>query len=147
MVVKLGNILDRGREEFKLIYLLEKLKHDAEKSNRKMLILQGNHESLNIQGDFRYFIKVGLDEFKNWGDWFSIGIQMRNLCKGLEKQINIFNGILKNYPFGIKARIAALSLGGPISICFLADNPIVLMVGGSVFVHSGILPKDGVLRM
>ncbi|KAL4196578.1 hypothetical protein AMTRI_Chr04g246850 [Amborella trichopoda] len=73
------------------------VKLDVEKSNGKLLILQGNHESLNIQGDFRYVIKAGLDEFKNWG---------------LEEQINIFNGVTKNYPSGIRARIAAFSPGG-----------------------------------
>ncbi|KAL4190864.1 hypothetical protein AMTRI_Chr07g26790 [Amborella trichopoda] len=125
---------------------LEELKQDAEKSNGKVLILQGNHESLNIQGDFKYVIQASLDEFKNCGDWFSIGTQIKNLCKGLEKQINIFNGLPKNYPSGIRARIAALSPRGPISIWFLADNPTVLMVGGSVFVHVGILRKDGVPR-
>ncbi|KAL4189421.1 hypothetical protein AMTRI_Chr08g207010 [Amborella trichopoda] len=97
-VVKLGDILDKGGKDFKLLYFLEKLKW--------------------------------LDEFKNWGDWFSIEIQMKSLCKGMEKQINIL----------IEARIAALSLGGPISMHFLADNATVLMVGGSIFVHGGILP-------
>ncbi|KAL4179092.1 hypothetical protein AMTRI_Chr13g85540 [Amborella trichopoda] len=106
-------------------------------------LASGNHKSLNIQGDFRYVIKVGLDEFKNWGEWFSIGIQMKNLCKDLEKQRNIFNRVPKSYPYGIRARITALSHGGS-STRFLADNPTILMVGGFVFVHGGILPKDGV---
>ncbi|KAL4201910.1 hypothetical protein AMTRI_Chr02g218260 [Amborella trichopoda] len=144
MVVMLGDILDRGGEELKLLYFLEKLKQDREKSNVKLLILQGNHERLNIQGDFRYIIKVGLDKFNNWGGWFSIGIQMKKFCKGLEKQINIFNGVLKNCPSGIRARVTALSPGSPISTRSLADNPTVLMVGGSVFVHGRILPKDGI---
>ncbi|ERN18945.1 hypothetical protein AMTR_s00067p00195280 [Amborella trichopoda] len=48
MVVKLGDILDRGGEELKLLYFLEKLKQDAEKSNGKLLILQANHENLDI---------------------------------------------------------------------------------------------------
>ncbi|XP_020521177.1 shewanella-like protein phosphatase 2 [Amborella trichopoda] len=95
MVVMLGDILDRGGEELKLLYFLEKLKQDREKSNVKLLILQGNHERLNIQGDFR-------------------------------------------------ARVTALSPGSPISTRSLADNPTVLMVGGSVFVHGRILPKDGI---
>ncbi|ERN06112.1 shewanella-like protein phosphatase 2 [Amborella trichopoda] len=68
MIMKLGDILDKGGEELKLLYFLEKLKQDAEKSNRKLLILQGNHESLNIQGDFKYVIKVGPEEFNYWGD-------------------------------------------------------------------------------
>ncbi|ERN20248.1 hypothetical protein AMTRI_Chr06g201020 [Amborella trichopoda] len=140
MVVQLGDILDRGGEELKLLYFLEKLKQGAEKSNGKLLILQGNHEIMNIEGDFRYVTKAGLEEFKNWGDWFSIGIQMKSLCKELEKQINIFTGVPKNYPPGIRARIAALRPGGPISTRFLADNPTVLLVGGCVFVHGGILP-------
>ncbi|KAL4202236.1 hypothetical protein AMTRI_Chr02g262660 [Amborella trichopoda] len=123
MAMKLGDILNRGGEEHKLLYFLKKLRQDTEKSIGKLLILQENHENRNIQGDFRY----------------------KNLCNGLEKQINIFNGVTKNYPSGYRARITALSPGGLISMCFLTDNRIVLIVGGYVFVHGGILPKNGVL--
>ncbi|KAL4186218.1 hypothetical protein AMTRI_Chr09g32730 [Amborella trichopoda] len=123
MVVKHGDILDRRKEELKLLYFFRKTQARCRE------------------------IKWEAINFKNWGDWFSIGIQMKNLCKGLEKQINIFNGVPKNYPSGIRARIAALSSRRPISTCFLANNPTILIVDGSVFVHGGLIDEDGVPGM
>ena len=42
---------------------------------------------------------------------------------------------------GRAARKAALEPGGPLTLRFLARQPVVLQVGGSVFVHGGLLPE------
>lgn len=73
---------------------------------------------------------------------------MKNLCVGLDKQDNIFAHLPSVFPNfkkevsdGIRARIAALRPGGPISTRFLSNNLTVAVVGESVFVHGGLLPK------
>ncbi|KAG0491252.1 hypothetical protein HPP92_004650 [Vanilla planifolia] len=90
----------------------------------------------------------GLEEFKQWGLWYSIGISMKRLCKGLDKPWDPFKGIPRSFPGvkkelwqGFRARIAALQPNGPLSRRFLAGNQTVLVVGDSVFVHGGLLQQ------
>ncbi|XP_077225568.1 calcineurin-like metallo-phosphoesterase superfamily protein [Tasmannia lanceolata] len=145
-LVQVGDILDRGGDEIKLLYFLHKLKQDSAKSGGSVQTLIGNHEVMNIESDFRFITPSALQEFTVWANWFQIGISMKNLCLGLERQKDLFVGIPKWFPGiraefqeGIRARVAALRPNGPISGRFLADNPTVLIVGDSVFVHGGLL--------
>ncbi|GMI96049.1 Shewenella-like protein phosphatase 2 [Hibiscus trionum] len=147
-VVQIGDVLDRGGEELKILYFLEKLKREAVKSGGQLITLNGNHEIMNIEGDFRYVTEKALEEFDVWAYWFEIGNKMKSLCHGLEIPKNPFHGIPlsfhrvpEEFSHSIRARIAALRPDGPISRRFLANNLTVLVVGDSVFVHGGLLAK------
>ncbi|KAJ4977453.1 hypothetical protein NE237_002559 [Protea cynaroides] len=147
-VVQIGDVLDRGGDELKILYFLEKLKHEASRSGGSIITMNGNHEINNINGHFGYVTKAGLEEFKVWSDWFCIGNSMKSLCDGLEKPKDLFEGIPSVFPGikeefheGIRARIAALRPEGPISRRFLSGNLTVLVIGSSVFVHGGLLQK------
>lgn len=148
-VVQVGDVLDRGGEEIKTLYFLEMLKRQAEKSGGKVITMNGNHEIMNIDGDFRYITPESLKEFSDWAFWYRVGNSMKNLCSGL---VNLakdpfrglpseFKGIRKEFHDGIRARIAALRPEGPISTRFFADNLTVLVMGENVFVHGGLLPN------
>ncbi|KAF5186780.1 Shewanella-like protein phosphatase [Thalictrum thalictroides] len=144
-VVQIGDVLDRGGDELKILYFLEKLKREAFRCGGSIITMIGNHEIMNIDGDFRYITPSGLHEFKAWADWFQIGIAMKNLCGG-SMENNMFQGIPFTFPRmrkefheGMRARIAALRPNGPISTRFLSGNPTALVVGDSVFVHGGLL--------
>ncbi|XP_002524871.2 shewanella-like protein phosphatase 2 [Ricinus communis] len=147
-VVQIGDVLDRGGEELKILYFLEKLKREAVKSGGNLITMNGNHEIMNVESDFRYVTKVGLEEFSNWAYWYSLGNKMKSLCVGLENPKDIFDGIpltfrgvKQEYVHGIRARIAALRPDGPIANKFLSKNVTVLVIGDSVFVHGGLLAK------
>ncbi|KAE8692108.1 hypothetical protein F3Y22_tig00110858pilonHSYRG00005 [Hibiscus syriacus] len=147
-VVQIGDVLDRGGEELKILYFLEKLKREAVKTGGQLLTLNGNHEIMNIEGDFRYVTEKGLEEFDVWAYWYAIGNKMKSLCHGLEIPKNPFHGIPlsfhrvpEEFSYSVRARIAALRPNGPISRRFLANNSTVLVVGDSVFVHGGLLAK------
>ncbi|XP_044465022.1 shewanella-like protein phosphatase 2 [Mangifera indica] len=147
-VVQVGDVLDRGGEEIKILYLLEKLKREAEKNGGKFLTLNGNHEIMNVEFDFRYVTEKGLREFENWGFWYGAGNKMKSLCVGLEMPRDLFDGVPlafrgvdEKYWNGIKSRIAALRPSGPIARRFLSKNMTVLVVGESVFVHGGLLKE------
>ncbi|XP_059655257.1 shewanella-like protein phosphatase 2 [Cornus florida] len=147
-VVQVGDVLDRGGDEIKILYFLEKLKREAERSGGKIITMNGNHEIMNVDGDFRYATLSGLNEFRVWAHWYRIGNSMKSLCDGLVKPSDPFDGLPSVFPGvksefhdGIRARIAALRPNGPISSRFLARNLTVLVVGESVFVHGGLLPK------
>nr|CAD1819923.1 unnamed protein product [Ananas comosus var. bracteatus] len=119
VAVQVGDVLDRGGDEIRLLYLLHRLKLDAARHGGALLTVLGNHEVMNVAGDFRYATPAGLDEFASWARWFRAGLAMKRL--------------------GLTARIAALRPEGPISARFLAENHTVLVVGDSVFVHGGLL--------
>ncbi|XVF84283.1 hypothetical protein PTKIN_Ptkin17bG0024500 [Pterospermum kingtungense] len=147
-VVQIGDVVDRGGDELKILYFLEKLKREAVKSGGQLITLNGNHEIMNVEGDFRYVTKKGLDEFDVWGFWYGVGNKMKSLCHGLEKPKDPFQGIPlsfggvpEKFCHSIRTRIAALRPDGPISRRFLATNLTVLVVGDSVFVHGGLLKK------
>lgn len=148
MVVQVGDVLDRGGEELKILYFLEKLKREAERSGGKILTMNGNHEIMNVEGDFRYVNKEGLEEFQVWLDWYCLGNKMKSLCSGLDKPKDPYQGIPMSFPGaredcfeGLRARIAALRPQGPIAKRFLSKNLTVAVVGDSVFVHGGLLAE------
>ncbi|CAM6129740.1 unnamed protein product [Calypogeia fissa] len=142
VVVQVGDLLDRGGDELKIIYLLEKLKIEAQRVGGEVHIMNGNHEIMNVGGDFRYVTPEGLDEFKHWADWYKMGNVLKERCKGLEKPYDFFKDMpAKNMTDRSKARFAALRPGGPITSRFLARHPVVLAVGGNVFVHGGLMQK------
>ncbi|KAF3637250.1 hypothetical protein FXO38_04536 [Capsicum annuum] len=147
-VVQIGDVLDRGGEELKILYFLEKLKREALKVNGNVITMNGNHEIMNVDFDFRYVTKEGLQEFQDWAMWYCVGNHMKMLCDGVSVVQDLFDGIpfefrgVKPDVFdGIRTRIAALRPKGPIAERFLAKNQTVIVVGDSVFVHGGLLVK------
>nr|XP_048321357.1 shewanella-like protein phosphatase 2 [Ziziphus jujuba var. spinosa]XP_048321359.1 shewanella-like protein phosphatase 2 [Ziziphus jujuba var. spinosa] len=147
-LVQIGDVLDRGGDEIKILYFLEKLKREATKSGGNVICMNGNHEIMNIEGDFRFATKEGLEEFRTWAHWYSIGNQMKALSQGLDKPCDpfhgvpfVFRGIKEDIVEGVRARIAALRPRGPLSVRFLSENVTVVVVGESVFVHGGLLPE------
>lgn len=142
-------MLDRGGDEIKILYLLEKLKRQAAIHGGNFITMNGNHEIMNAEGDFRFATKNGVEEFKVWLEWFRQGNKMKNLCKGLEETVvdpleNVhvaFRGVREEFHDGFRARVAALRPNGPISKRFFTQNVTVLVVGDSIFVHGGLLKE------
>lgn len=146
VAIQVGDVLDRGGDELRLLYLLHRMKLEAAAGGGALLTMHGNHEIMNVAGDFRFVTPSGLDEFRRWGLWFRAGIAMKRLCPGVETPPDPFKGVPKSFPGvkkefweGIRARIAALRPGGAITSRFLAGNQTILVVGDSVFVHGGLL--------
>ncbi|OAY71735.1 Uncharacterized protein ACMD2_00737 [Ananas comosus] len=146
VAVQVGDVLDRGGDEIRLLYLLHRLKLDAARHGGALLTVLGNHEVMNVAGDFRYATPAGLDEFASWARWFRAGLAMKRLVPDLPPPRDPFRGVPTSFPGikpefweGLTARIAALRPEGPISARFLAENHTVLVVGDSVFVHGGLL--------
>ncbi|KAK4268695.1 hypothetical protein QN277_025311 [Acacia crassicarpa] len=147
-VVQLGDVLDKGGEELKILYFLEKLKREAARSGGTIITMNGNHEIMNVDGIFWSVTRPGLDEFKVWGDWFCLGNKMKSLCRGLEKPKDpfegipsVFRGVKEEFFDSFKARIAALRPNGPISSRFLSQNMTLLIIGESIFVHAALFPQ------
>lgn len=53
IVVQVGDLLDRGAYELECLALLARLSHEAQQWGGAIIVLLGNHEMMNIGGDFR----------------------------------------------------------------------------------------------
>lgn len=154
LAVQLGDILDRGGDEIRLLYLIRRLAISAAGQGGALLPIMGNHEVMNVSGDFRFATPQGLREFSAWAGWYRAGLAIKRRCArggdgGDPPPKNPFLGIPKEFPGvkpefwdGIRSRLAALRPDGPIARRFLADLPTVLVVGDSVFVHGGLLEAN-----
>ena len=105
VVVQTGDQLDRGDQDREVFELLERVQAEAASAGGALLMLQGNHEVMNVAADLRYVTQTSADAFAREG-----------------------------------GREAAFAPGGPFARR-LAQRPLLMKVGDSVFVHGGILSK------
>lgn len=63
VVIQLGDVLDRGDDESKIIELFDRLDSDARGDGGAVLMLLGNHELMNAAHDFRYVTPGGAADF------------------------------------------------------------------------------------
>lgn len=119
IVVQLGDILDRGDAEIATLMLLRQLGRQAEAEGGAVHILNGNHESLNVCGDFRYVTRGAFLESA-----MIMGLPDEDMFD-VEKLI--------------RARMSLFCPGQPVAL-ELSKNPTVLVVNDTVFAHGSLLP-------
>ena len=65
-MVEVSDVLDHGSDEIKILYFLERLQWQAVKVSGKVITMNGNHETLNVEIDFPYMSESGCEEFRVW---------------------------------------------------------------------------------
>jgi hypothetical protein len=108
--------LDEGND-WKILEFFTNLHNEAIKFKGAVYSLFGNHELMNVNGDFRYVSYEGLKEFDNY----------------LDNNGNKFNN-------GKEARKWAFSSGNPIANYLGCTRKMGLIIGSNLFSHAGILP-------
>ncbi|KAK2076604.1 hypothetical protein QBZ16_005364 [Prototheca wickerhamii] len=143
--VQVGDVLDRGVEELQILFWLERLARQAAAAGGAVHVLNGNHETMNAAGDFRYALPGGYDEFARFARTHALELALKGRC-------GLFRGTAEEGAWrarakefwgldGPAARAAALRPGsGPVTRRFLARHPLALQLGSTVFVHGGVLP-------
>jgi len=111
VVVQTGDQLDRGDGEKEIIDFLERLSAEAKAAGGALVVLNGNHETMNVLGDFRYVTEGALQAFEKFEPAAPLSIQVQG-------------------PY--KSRAAAFLPGGGAAL-ILAKRPLVVMVGDTVF--------------
>ncbi|MCB9538270.1 MAG: metallophosphoesterase [Myxococcales bacterium] len=118
VLVQTGDVLDRGDDERALLDGLARLQREAAAAGGRVVLLNGNHELMNVQGDFRYVTPGGFAAFAD--------VPATDAVKRLPRRA--------------QGRAAAFRPGGPYAQQ-LAERPIVARIGDTVFVHGGVLPQ------
>jgi len=120
VVVQTGDLLDRGDQERAILDLVDRLRREAAAAGGALHVLLGNHELMNVLGDFRYVTDGGWTEFADL-DHADLDPDLAAL------------------PPLQRPRAAAFRPGGRYARQ-LAEYPVVLVIGRYVFVHGGVLP-------
>ncbi len=120
VVVQTGDMIDRGDDDRSVLALLEKEHQAAKKVGGAVYRLNGNHEVMNVQADFRYVTEKALEAYAS--EPRSGRPDVAQLPREQQGRAEAFS------PGGREARK-------------LAALPAVWMVGDTVFAHGGVEPR------
>ncbi len=118
VVVQVGDVLDRGNDEPELLAFLDQQEAEAPKAGGHLFRLNGNHEVMNVQGDYRYVTERGFAAYS--------------------QEPTAGRPDIAELPVEQRGRAAAFLPGGRQARKFAA-YPVVWIVGDSVFAHGGVL--------
>lgn len=125
VVVQTGDVVDRGDDDKKIIDWLDRVRSEAKAAGGEVILLLGNHELMNVSGDFRYVTSGGFSAF-------AAGPVASEHAAAV--------------PEHARGRAAAFAPGGSYAKKLAAEHLLFVRVGRSLFIHGGILPKHlGVL--
>jgi Calcineurin-like phosphoesterase len=145
--VQTGDIADRGPDSLRIIRHLMRLQRQAPRAGGRVVVLVGNHEAMNIIGDIRY---VHPGEFAAFVDRDSerrrdrlfelyrpaIEASYRRTDPAMTAAAIRAEWILEN-PLGMVEHRAAWGPQGELGR-WVARNPAVALIDGTLFVHGGI---------
>jgi len=149
-LVQLGDLLDRGNEEIALMALFARLREEARQAGGDVHVLVGNHEVMNVQGDFRYVTEGALREsarfhaalFEEFGEGAAEAmpdVVVRRGGAGMRRRlgpIGLGEAAAAKAETLCNARAALFSPGGPMARA-LAECSVALVVNDTLFVHGG----------
>jgi hypothetical protein len=121
-IVQTGDMIGRSDDERQVLDFLFAIREQAEAAGGKVHLLVGNHEVMGARVDNQ---AVGLNPFPGYEDL---------------TDLDLGNARLQILPENAKKRGAALMSGGPYAKRF-AELPTVLQLGGTVYVHGGVVPR------
>lgn len=119
-LVQLGDFLDRGPKARQVMDLLMSLQKNAPRQGGRVVVLMGNHEAMNIYGDYRYVTD---------NDWAAFA-QDRG-APG--RRQTVYPG----RPAGFAERCEALGVDGSYGK-WIRALPAVVRIDDSIFLHGGI---------
>lgn len=124
VVVQTGDQLDRGDDEPEVLDLLDRLQTEAAAAGGAVVVLNGNHELMNVKGRLDYATDDGLADYAAYAP----------------ARIATGDTLLENAPEGGVGRRAAFRPGGP-EAARLAERNEIQIVGDDLFVHGGVTAR------
>jgi hypothetical protein len=109
-VVQTGDVIDRGDSDREVLDLLERLRAEATRAGGALVALSGNHEIMNVSGDFRYVSAKSAAAFPDRARAFAPGGAYARLLAGwpviakLGDSVFVHGGLLPEHvQYGIDA--------------------------------------------
>jgi hypothetical protein len=121
VVVQTGDQIDRGDDDRAVLDLFTALAAQARARGGRVHALNGNHETLNVELDFRYVTPGAYAPFADLAASAPISV-------------------LTRFEPAVRGRVAAFRPGGPYARR-LSERNTIAIVGETVFVHGGVLPE------
>ncbi|XP_023645917.1 shewanella-like protein phosphatase 1 isoform X1 [Capsella rubella] len=152
VLVQVGDILDRGDDEIAILSLLRSLDVQAKANGGAVFQVNGNHETMNVEGDFRYVDARAFDECTDFLDyledyaqdwdkaftnWIFESRQWKEDRRSSQTYWDQWNVVKRQK--GVIARSVLFRPGGRLA-CELARHGVVLRINNWVFCHGGLLP-------
>ena len=161
VLVQMGDITDRGPDSLKIVRSLQQLQKEAPRKGGKVFIVLGNHEAMNLLGDFRYTTP---GEFAAFADADSAArrekiYQLNRAAieaayKAKDPKLTaeqVHDSWTKDMPLGWVEHRLAWSPSGELGK-WAAKSPGILKIDGTLFAHGGVsaeyarLPIDEINR-
>jgi len=146
-LVQMGDILDRGPDSLKIVRNLQQLQKEAPRAGGRVIVVLGNHEAMNLTGDFRYTTP---GEYAAMTDAQSAArrdrvyaanrAQTETAAKAQNPQLTpaqIRASWDAQHPLGWVERRLAWSPSGELGKWATANSAIV-RIGDTLFVHGGL---------
>jgi hypothetical protein len=146
-LVQLGDIVDREPDSLKIIRSLQQLQKEAPRAGGRVVVVLGNHEAMNLLGDYRYTTPGELAAFATPN---SAALRERVYDQNraaIEKAAQAANPPLTpqqardawiaQHPLGWVEHKLAWSPSGELGR-WAASNPAVARIGDTLFVHGGL---------
>ena len=159
--VQMGDVADRGPDSLPIIRSLQRLQKEAPRAGGKVVVILGNHEAMNLLGDYRYTTP---GEYAAFADRDSPARRDRvyELNRAaIEASYRLRDPKLTSdairqawlgaTPLGWVEHKLAWSPSGDLGQ-WATRNPAVVKIGGTLFVHGGLsaeiakLPLDDINR-
>ena len=161
VVVQVGDVMDRGDAELAIFNKFLRLKKKALKEGGDVIVMNGNHEIMNVLGDFRYatngaYLECGayLKKMKekeessgsgssNSGDKENADSNISNNESGDDSEKSPLKKASEQFQNedpviqGVRARRELFQPGGAFAMK-LSKHPTVLQVGDTIFAHAGV---------
>ena len=146
-LVQMGDVTDRGPDSLKIIRSLQQLQAEAPTAGGRVIVILGNHEAMNLLGDYRYTTP---GEYAAFVDDRSparrerLYMASRKQLEAAARAINpkvlpseVREQWLAKTPLGWVEHRLAWSPSGELGQ-WAARNPAVAKVGDTLFVHGGL---------
>ena len=150
VLVQTGDMVDRGADSLKIIRHLQQLDGEAKRAGGRVIVLMGNHEAMQVIGDYRY---VTPGEYAAFSDRQSKARRDAAFTANAKAIIDYYH--VKDASLSPKAIRALWVTDTPLGKVehntawaptgelgrWVATLPAVAKVGDTLFVHGGISAK------
>ena len=156
VLVQTGDMVDRGADSLKIIRHLQMLDGEAKRASGRVIVLMGNHEAMQVIGDYRY---VTPGEYAAFADRQSKARREATYAANAKVIVDYYHVKdaslspkairmmwMADTPLGKVEHDTAWAPAGELGR-WVATLPAVAKVGSTLFVHGGISAKYALVPM